>query len=892
MKGKFSSMWRVVIALALVAGLSLVAAVPAMAAGGNFPTTADTNNDDAIAITDASGITLESISATGTIYIWVFDDETDTTTTWNTDAWEQESVTVTLKVQRGDGSRAVATKTYSAIERTVDSKSFRTAAIPVSSLGVEPGYRLLPSLTGADLYGPACTNLGAAVTAGPYYIQAQIEFVEGGPYDIDGTMTLRVKDDSLNTVATSKQDASAAAIATIDKSGVGSATPIKTNLKETGNDTGVFEYVTTPNTADADIWCGNAMAFVYQNANTTLGAPVDPLTKTAYVYATSPSSVSFIPGTILPTVATVDVVVIDRDESSEPTANSETIFNAVVVKSLAADDSVIDSLIVPTLTEVTAGGQFGVTVTFGTLASQLVITGAAKLQATYTDPNDPTDVSTATAAIGATVDLYDDTGALNDSYTTIQAAIDDSDADSGWTVKVSEAYNSADESFPITIDVAGLTVESVAGAASTTIDASGFTAIQILADDVTFDGFTVVITTSFGIVTKANDTTITNNIVTCALGDKIGINVLDVVANATVSDNQLEGCTIYLDQDVTASTISGNEITTGSIVIEDDISGLTVTGNTVTESLDAGAIQFGGRSIDDVLIQGNTLSDNDQSGIFVSWWSGGSYVGVTNVIITGNEISSNGGSGILIEKWDAANAIKFNNISGNTDYGIKNTTSTDVDATHNWWGTSDPSAGTFSGSVTYEPCLGASVSVARFVTGATFLNAKTTVGVQVSGVGNQDIGVALYAANPKATPEFTPFSFFDVYVSAAGGATEVVLKFYAAGIDENSVVYAWNELQGEWVECSHQDYNSFQGFVWVKLHLTGAAVPTVPTIEDLAGLPFAISGVPAPPDDPWVYDTNGDGVIQKSEAVKAVWDYFDGLISKELAIEVLWLYFG
>ena len=43
---------------------------------------------------------------------------------------------------------------------------------------------------------------------------------------------------------------------------------------------------------------------------------------------------------------------------------------------------------------------------------------------------------------------------------------------------------------------------------------------------------------------------------------------------------------------------------------------------------------------------------------------------------------------------------------------------------------------------------------------------------------------------------------------------------------------------------------------------------------------------------PWDYDANEDGVIDKSEAVAAVWDYFDGLITKDLAIEVLWLYFG
>jgi len=46
------------------------------------------------------------------------------------------------------------------------------------------------------------------------------------------------------------------------------------------------------------------------------------------------------------------------------------------------------------------------------------------------------------------------------------------------------------------------------------------------------------------------------------------------------------------------------------------------------------------------------------------------------------------------------------------------------------------------------------------------------------------------------------------------------------------------------------------------------------------------------PWDPWGYDENSDGEIQKSEAIQAVVDYFDGTITKEQAIEVVLLYFG
>ena len=44
--------------------------------------------------------------------------------------------------------------------------------------------------------------------------------------------------------------------------------------------------------------------------------------------------------------------------------------------------------------------------------------------------------------------------------------------------------------------------------------------------------------------------------------------------------------------------------------------------------------------------------------------------------------------------------------------------------------------------------------------------------------------------------------------------------------------------------------------------------------------------------DPWFYDSNEDDVIDKSEALQAIMDYFDGIITKAQVLEVLALYFG
>ena len=44
--------------------------------------------------------------------------------------------------------------------------------------------------------------------------------------------------------------------------------------------------------------------------------------------------------------------------------------------------------------------------------------------------------------------------------------------------------------------------------------------------------------------------------------------------------------------------------------------------------------------------------------------------------------------------------------------------------------------------------------------------------------------------------------------------------------------------------------------------------------------------------DPWDYDQDDSGTIEKTEAIKSVQDYFNGLIAKAQAIQVVMLYFG
>ena len=320
----------------------------------------------------------------------------------------------------------------------------------------------------------------------------------------------------------------------------------------------------------------------------------------------------------------------------------------------------------------------------------------------------------------------------------------------------------------------------------------------------------------------------------------IGINIVDGATEVSVLDNEIENCTIYLDEVATDCTIADNEITKGSIVIEDEVTGLTVTGNTITASPDAGAIQFGGRSIADVLIQGNTITENEGHGIWTTWWSGTPpYVAVTNVVISENDIADNEGVGIHIDKWATSNTIKFNTITGNDadndGYGIQNDSEEDVDATLNWWGiaVSDDIADMINDTdeenvTTYEPFLAdtaeAVFSASAVAVGETSLDAKDTVGVRVS-VAEADgtataadvISVAKYIANPQAAID-DAIAFYDVYVAGTGGApaTDVVtVKLYAG--DENSTLYVWSAENEVWVERTDADYSVYGGYVYVTV---------------------------------------------------------------------------
>jgi len=157
----------------------------------------------------------------------------------------------------------------------------------------------------------------------------------------------------------------------------------------------------------------------------------------------------------------------------------------------------------------------------------------------------------------------------------------------------------------------------------------------------------------------------------------------------------------------------------GSGVTNAEITGNTYTGKGVDDWLDYG-IEIGGGAI--ATITGNTItnckgvasSDNSTSaGILVTTYFGAG----TTATITGNTLTDNtGGIGVGYDEYDTSTVVAhYNNINGNTDYGI-DTTAPVVDARYNWWGDASGPSGEGSGTgdaisenILYSPWLGAEV---------------------------------------------------------------------------------------------------------------------------------------------------------------------------------------
>ena len=506
-------------------------------------------------------------------------------------------------------------------------------------------------------------------------------------------------------------------------------------------------------------------------------------------------------------------------------------------------------------------------------------------------------------------------------YTTITEAV--ANANSGDTINVAEGtYSTATngETFPIAVNTANLTIQATGAAADTIIDASNTVspptyqyAVTITADGVTFQGFTVkydwLSGMKFGGISLdgASGCTISDNI--GDVGGDAGIYLENSSDNNTISGNNLSNLPldngIYLyysdgnevvGNDVSSVTngfgnpgvgifvyYSDNNLIHGNTANSDDKGiyiKLTSHGNKVYEN----TIEGNSRGIDlenayeneiynnnaisgnsvgimvenspDNEIYGNLITGNSEKGIYLfgSLTSGNE--------IYNNDITSNTDIGIRLGTDCHDNSINYNNIVGNANYGVENGTSTEVDATNNWWGHAtgpDDDAEGINGSgdkistnVDATPWLPAQYdqidegtvdSADVPVGGGTFNFTDADTDVDLSGL---DAGGTLIVAAYSAPPDTdTPFSqdtgqtalkYIDVLVSGISEGDATITLHYteaeitAKGIDESTLkLYYWDG--STWVEASDQTLDTGNNTI------TG----TVP-VSALGGTPLAGGG--------------------------------------------------
>ncbi len=225
--------------------------------------------------------------------------------------------------------------------------------------------------------------------------------------------------------------------------------------------------------------------------------------------------------------------------------------------------------------------------------------------------------------------------------------------------------------------------------------------------------------------------------------------------------------------------------------------------------------------------------------------------------------------------------VNLNNITGNTYFGIGNAfNETTIDATNNWWGSVngpevlgpgfsytgyDIMAGfegsletrdTVSGNITYQPWLGAPLSlpaVHHESLGAgegqvvdALEEADTTV--TITTTGDTNITIARYESQPfpdKEFPDAPLGKYIDIYISnpeVVNWPIHVELSYthaelVAAGVEESSLgFYYYHSSNISLQRCSSTGVNTVSNFIWANLTETEAG--------SLAGSPFGSGGEP------------------------------------------------
>jgi hypothetical protein len=201
-----------------------------------------------------------------------------------------------------------------------------------------------------------------------------------------------------------------------------------------------------------------------------------------------------------------------------------------------------------------------------------------------------------------------------------------------------------------------------------------------------------------------------------------GINVLSQTnslqtGTPTISYNNIKGG-IMIGNTFGSALITNNNITGSSGISFGSLNppSVTVTANTISNCGTGISVGCWGQSFNNpIQLIANNLIINNIQGINLADWESGSYPTIRDNTLTNNTV------GICVSyPWGNnqpvfSAVIAGNNIYGNTKYDFQNQQPTTVDATNNWWGTTDTQAISKAiydyyddfkiGQVTYYPYL-------------------------------------------------------------------------------------------------------------------------------------------------------------------------------------------
>ena len=376
--------------------------------------------------------------------------------------------------------------------------------------------------------------------------------------------------------------------------------------------------------------------------------------------------------------------------------------------------------------------------------------------------------------------------------------------------------------------------------------------VNIAADGVTFDGFTLSgdeFAAVFGINIYDwidwklyNNCVVKNNYITncscgiLAAGDDHNI------SNNICNSNELNGINIYNSDNVT---------------IKDNICVSNGFGIYLWSSNVIFIVVVGGIGIVDsanVTIEDNTCDSNGY-GIYLNSSS--------DIVIRFNTLSNNTAedSGVHVGSGCEDILISFNNIYGNSPYGVYNDPSNSlVNATHNWWGdASGPgpvgSGDNVSDNVAYEPWLGAPLELPGHYetlsagTHTVDASSEADTKVTLNLTGDTEIYVAIYESQPfpdEPFPDEALGKWIDIHVSDPDNVTwpiyvEVTYtdaEVAAAGIDESTLGLYYYKVEDTFHRCSDTGVNIAENFIWAKVNKTEAM--------GLVGKEFGAGGNPIP----------------------------------------------